>query len=101
MIQRTLRTLLAAAAVTLGMAAHAAGTVGNTLPADFPVIVDTSLGKAVIGFGAAGPVSRTPVIFLHGNNDTPFPTPGCNPNNGRIQAMAQFLADNGYATRVC
>ena len=96
MIQRTLRTLLAAAAMTLGMAAHAAGTVGNTLPADFPVIVDTSLGKPVIGFGAAGPVSRTPVIFLHGNNDTPFPT-ACNPF-GRMQALAQYLADNGYAT---
>ena len=39
---------------------------------------------------------RTPVIFLHGNNDTPFPT-ACNPY-GRMQAMAQHLADNGYAT---
>ncbi len=96
MIQRTLRTLLAAATMTLGMAAHAAGTVGDTLPADFPVIVDTSLGKAVIGFGAAGPVSRTPVIFLHGNNDTPFPT-ACNPF-GHVQALAQYLADNGYTT---
>ena len=98
MIQRTLLTLLATVALSLGVAAHAAGTVGTTLPPDFPVIIDTSLGKPVIGFGAAGPVSRTPVILLHGNNDTPFPTPGCNPNNGRVQAMAQFLADNGYAT---
>jgi pimeloyl-ACP methyl ester carboxylesterase len=66
------------------------------LPAGFAVIEDTSLGKPVIGFGAAGPAVRTPVIFLHGNNDTPFPT-ACNPY-GRMQAMAQYLADNGYAT---
>ena len=96
MIQGILRTLLAATATALSLAAHAAGTVGNTLPADFPLIVDTSLGKAVIGFGASGPVTRTPVIFLHGNNDTPFPT-ACNPL-GRVQALAQYLADHGYAT---
>ena len=64
-------------AVAACATAQASGTVGNTLPADFPVIEDTSLGKPVIGFGAAGAVSRTPVIFLHGNNDTPFPT-ACN-----------------------
>ena len=93
---KNLRYLLAAAATTLSLAAQAAGTVGNVLPADFPVIVDASLGKPVIGFGAAGPVQRTPVIFVHGNNDTPFPTQ-CNPY-GRMQAMAQHLADNGYAT---
>jgi pimeloyl-ACP methyl ester carboxylesterase len=75
---------------------HAAGIVGNTLPADFPVIEDTSLGKPIIGFGAAGPVVNTPVIFLHGNNDTPFPT-ACNPL-GRMQALAQNLADRGYST---
>jgi pimeloyl-ACP methyl ester carboxylesterase len=91
-----IRSLLGAVGAALALAAHAAGTVGNTLPADFPVIVDTSLGKPVIGFGAAGAVTRTPVIFLHGNNDTPFPT-GCNPY-GRMQAMAQFFADRGYAT---
>ena len=92
-IKRILSTLLFAG--TLG-AAHAAGVVGNTFPADFPVIEDTSLGKPVIGFGAAGPVVHTPVIFLHGNNDTPFPT-ACNPF-GRVQAFAQNLADRGYAT---
>lgn len=90
---RILATLLAAAAFG---AAHAAGTVGNTLPADFPVIEDTSLGKPIIGFGAAGTMVNTPVIFLHGNNDTPFPT-ACNPL-GRIQALAQNLADRGYST---
>jgi pimeloyl-ACP methyl ester carboxylesterase len=86
----------AALALALAAVAHAAGTVGSSLPEGFPLIVDTSLGKPVIGFGAAGPVTRTPVIFLHGNNDTPFATT-CNPF-GRMQAMAQFLADNGYST---
>jgi pimeloyl-ACP methyl ester carboxylesterase len=87
---------VAALSCALVAATHAAGTVGTTLPEGFPVIIDTSLGKPVIGFGAAGPVTRTPVIFLHGNNDTPFAT-ACN-RFGRMQAMAQFLADNGYAT---
>jgi pimeloyl-ACP methyl ester carboxylesterase len=41
-------------------------------------------------------VTRTPVVFIHGNNDTPYPT-ACNPF-GRVQAFAQFLADSGYAT---
>ncbi len=91
---RTLAALLVAAFGSL--TAYAAGSVGTSLPVDFPVIEDTSLQVPVIGFGAAGPVARTPVIFLHGNNDTPFPT-ACNPF-GRMQAMAQFLADNGYAT---
>jgi pimeloyl-ACP methyl ester carboxylesterase len=72
-----------------------AGTVGTTLPPDFPVIIDASLGVPVIGFGAGGPVQRTPVIFLHGNNDTPFPT-GCNPF-GYIHDFAQFFADAGYS----
>jgi pimeloyl-ACP methyl ester carboxylesterase len=40
-------------------------------------------------------VTRTPVVFVHGNNDTPFPT-ACNPY-GRVQVFAQFLADRGYA----
>ena len=77
------------------MVGSAAAQVGTSFPADFPVIVDASLGVPVIGFGAAGPVKRTPVIFLHGNNDTPFPT-ACNPL-GRIHTMAQFFLDDGYA----
>lgn len=44
--------------------AHAQGQVGSSLPADFPVIEDASLAKPVIGFGAAGAVVRTPVIFF-------------------------------------
>jgi len=85
----------AALAIAAGVAA-AAGTVGTSLPDGFPVIVDASLGKPIIGFGAAGAVQRTPVIFVHGNNDTPFAT-ACNPF-GRVHAMAQFLADNGWST---
>lgn len=91
-----LRRLVAAAALALSAAAQAAGTVGTSFPADFPVIEDASLGKPVIGFGAAGAVTRTPVIFLHGNNDTPFAT-ACSPF-GRVRALAQFLADSGYGT---
>jgi pimeloyl-ACP methyl ester carboxylesterase len=90
---RRVATLLITA---IAAAAQAAGTVGTTLPADFPAIEDTSFEKPVIGFGAAGPVHRTPVILLHGNNDTPFPT-ACNPGYGHMQRLAQYLADNGYS----
>ena len=97
------RSRIAAIAVTMFVlavigvtAAGAAGTVGTSFPAGFPSIVDASLGSPVLGFGAAGPVNRTPVILLHGNNDTPFPT-ACNPY-GEIHSLAQYLADHGYAT---
>ena len=92
------RWIRRAFATTLFAAAAAqAATVGATFPAGFPVIEDASLtGKPLIGFGAAGPVERTPVIFIHGNNDTPFPT-ACSPY-GRVQAFAQYFADRGYAT---
>lgn len=93
-LSRVLAVLLSAGALA---AAHAAGTVGTTLPADFPAIEDASLGKPVIGFGAAGPVTRTPVIFLHGNNDTPFAAGTCS-TSGKAIAFAQYLADRGYAT---
>jgi pimeloyl-ACP methyl ester carboxylesterase len=82
-------------ALALVAAAQASGTVGTALPADFPVIRDASLGTPVLGFGAAGALQHTPVIFLHGNNDTPFPTL-CNPY-GNMHALAQYLADNGYS----
>ncbi|WP_076997478.1 alpha/beta fold hydrolase [Variovorax sp. KK3] len=91
-----IRHAAALAAFVTALAAHAAGTVGTTLPAGFPSIEDTSLGRPLIGFGAAGAVRRTPVIFIHGNNDSPFAT-ACNPY-GRVQAMAQHFADNGYDT---
>jgi pimeloyl-ACP methyl ester carboxylesterase len=69
--------------------------VGTAFPSDFPVILDSSSGQPVIGFGAAGKVTRTPVIFLHGNNDTPYPT-SCNPY-GKMQAFAEFFHQAGYA----
>jgi pimeloyl-ACP methyl ester carboxylesterase len=100
---RTWMQWVAGAVTTLALAgaACAGGTVGTTLPADFPVIADASLGTPVIGFGAAGPVARTPVVFLHGNNDAPFPTftPAGVPCvvYGRVHAFAQYLADRGYA----
>ena len=95
-MSRLLGLALALLAVAWGAsAASAGGQVGTSLPADFPVILDASLDVPVIGFGAGGRVERTPVIFLHGNNDTPFPT-ACNPL-GRIHSMAQFFLDHGYA----
>ena len=95
-MKRWIRHTAAVATFFLAAAAQAAGIVGSTFPAGFPVIEDTSLAQPVIGFGAAGPVTHTPVILLHGNNDTPFPT-ACNPY-GSIQALAQYLANHGYAT---
>ena len=82
---------LAAATATVASAA----TVGTTFPPGFPVIQDASLAVPVLGFGAAGPVRRTPVILLHGNNDTAYPG-ACNPY-GQVHALAQYLADHGYA----
>jgi len=39
--------------------AHPNGVVGTTFPADFPTIIDASLGKPVIGFGGSdGRVER-------------------------------------------
>jgi pimeloyl-ACP methyl ester carboxylesterase len=93
------RLITAVAAVAMALAtagaAGAAGTVGTSFPVGFPTILDSSLGTPLIGFGAAGPVVRTPVVFVHGNNDTPFPTL-CNPL-GYIHSIAQYLADHGYA----
>src|SRR5215471_9356764 len=69
--------------------------IGTTFPDHFPVILNFYLGKPVIGFGSdVGRVEHVPVIFVHGNNDSPFAT-ACNPF-GRIQAFAQFFLDNGY-----
>src|SRR5471030_393935 len=93
------RKAAVAVAVMLGAAVLAGGamaaSVGTSFPAGFPAITDASLGTPVLGFGAAGPVHRTPVILLHGNNDTPYPT-ACNPY-GQIHSLAQYLADHGYA----
>jgi pimeloyl-ACP methyl ester carboxylesterase len=94
-LTRLAARLLLAASTCMAAASACADTVGTTLPEGFPVINDASLGTPLLGFGAVGPVTRTPVVFVHGNNDTPYPT-ACNPY-GRVQAFAQFLADNGYA----
>src|SRR5216684_1096545 len=78
---------------------HLNGLVGTTFPADFPRIIDASLGVPVIGFGGSqGRVERVPVIFLHGNNDTPFPTT-CNPF-GYIHNLAQFFLVAGHSPGV-
>ena len=91
-----MRRLLALACVLLALVlpGSASAAAGTTFPPDFPIITDASLGVPVIGFGGAGPVERTPVILLHGNNDTPFPT-ACNPF-GDVQALADHLLANGY-----
>jgi pimeloyl-ACP methyl ester carboxylesterase len=78
------------------VAAAAQAAVGTSFPPDFPVIEDASLAQPIIGFGAAGAVTRTPVIFLHGNNDVPFPT-ACQPFVGKIAQLANYLEARGYA----
>jgi pimeloyl-ACP methyl ester carboxylesterase len=79
----------------LGLASAAPPSIGTTFPDHFPVIRNFYLGAPVIGFGSdVGRIEHVPVIFLHGNNDTPFAT-ACNPF-GRIQAFAQFFLDHGY-----
>jgi len=94
---KRLLVVVAALAVCVALvgSAGASGTVGTSLPAGFPVILDASLGTPVLGFGTAGPLQHTPVILLHGNNDTPFPT-ACNPY-GNVHDLAQYLADHGYS----
>ncbi|MGH2987317.1 MAG: alpha/beta fold hydrolase [Solirubrobacterales bacterium] len=90
----TLAVALTAVAAT--SPARAEGPVGTSFPPDFPTIEDHSLGQPVIGFGASGVVERTPAIFLHGNNDTPYPT-DCNAAFGKIQEFAQYFHEHGYA----
>ncbi len=93
---------IATAVLQLGAAGAASAAppdkspqIGTTFPAHFPVIENFYLGKPAIGFGSdVGRIEHVPIIFLHGNNDSPFPT-SCNPF-GRIQAFAQFFLDHGY-----
>ena len=87
---------LIAAALSLSAAAPASPGLGTTLPPGFPTIVDASLGTPVLGFGAAGPVEHVPVVFLHGNNDTPFAT-ACNPLYGKIHDFAESFLARGYS----
>jgi pimeloyl-ACP methyl ester carboxylesterase len=92
---RRMLFLTAVLAAALFGGAGASATVGTSFPAGFAVPVDASLDQPVIGFGAAGPLRHTPVVFLHGNNDTPYPTI-CNPY-GAVHAFAQYFEDHGYA----
>lgn len=95
---RFLAGILAALAVPLVATQAVAGggkELGTSFPDDFPVILDASLRTPLIGFGSAdGPVARTPVIFLHGNNDTPFAT-ACNPY-GDLHDVAEYFLQHGY-----
>jgi pimeloyl-ACP methyl ester carboxylesterase len=93
-VRRSIGVLLALLALAPPAAAH---EIGTSFPEDFPEIRDASLGTPVIGFGASGPLARVPVILLHGNNDTPYPT-DCNANYGQMHDFAQYLHDEaGYA----
>jgi pimeloyl-ACP methyl ester carboxylesterase len=78
----------------LAASADVPATVGTSLPHGFTAPRNPYLGTPVPGFGASGRVKRVPVIFLHGNNDTPFPT-SCNPF-GYIHNAAQYFVDRGY-----
>lgn len=81
--------------ISSAMPVLAQSQVGTTFPPGFPVIINPHLGVPVIGFGSnQGPTAHVPVIFLHGNNDTPFPT-ACNPF-GHVHDFAQFLVNNGF-----
>jgi pimeloyl-ACP methyl ester carboxylesterase len=89
-----LSALVLAVVAALATAGTATSAVGTSFPAGFQTPTDASLGVPVIGFGAAGPIHRTPVILLHGNNDTPYPT-ACNPY-GDVHDLATYLETRGY-----
>jgi pimeloyl-ACP methyl ester carboxylesterase len=92
--------VLAATAAPLPTAtAQSRPQIGTTFPEGFAVPVDASLDAPVLGFGSAdGEVVRTPVIFLHGNNDTPYPT-RCNEDFGKIRDFAQSFLDAGWSPK--
>jgi pimeloyl-ACP methyl ester carboxylesterase len=89
-------------ALVFGLAVLAAGVaraqdvIGAAFPASFPAIEDASLGVPVIGFGAVGSATRTPVIFLHGNGGTPYDT-SCGMWPTLIHSMAQYFANAGFS----
>ena len=97
---RTRLTIAVVVALALAPAPAPAATasepVGTRFPAGFPEIRDSSLGTPLLGYGAAGPRTRTPVVIVHGNNDTPFPT-ACNAQYGFTHNLAQYLHDQGHA----
>ena len=94
-MRRLIAAAVAVCVLGVPLQAHGVDRIGTTFPKGFPVILDASLGTPVLGFGGAGRITRTPVILLHGNNDTPYPT-DCNSTYGAVQAFAQSLADRSY-----
>ena len=66
-------------------------------PAGFPVIDDASLGKPVIGFGAAGPVDAH-AGDLPARQQRHAVRHRLQPPTAACSALAQYLADRGYAT---
>jgi hypothetical protein len=102
-IKTIARHIAAALGVTLAVAggAQAQGTVGKEFPSGFMLPTDNAFNppRPLYGFGAAGPVTRTPVIFLHGNGGQPYSdTTTCASYGADIQRMAQYFANNGYST---
>jgi pimeloyl-ACP methyl ester carboxylesterase len=87
--------LVALASLLVPATARGAAQVGQSFPPGFPRLLDHSLHVPLTGFGGAGRITRTPVIFLHGNNDSVFPTT-CNGAYGKFQVFAQYFADRGY-----
>ncbi|HEX2293083.1 MAG TPA: alpha/beta fold hydrolase [Gaiellaceae bacterium] len=86
--------LLATSLAGMALAVSASAAIGTSFPTGFATPTDASLGTPVLGFGAAGEVERNPVILLHGNNDTPYPTL-CNPY-GDVHDLAGYLESRGY-----
>jgi len=94
-MKRTAAATIGLLSISLSIPVLAQPQVGTTFPPGFPVIINPFLGVPVIGFGSdQGHSDHVPVIFLHGNNDTPFAT-ACNPF-GHIHDFAQFFVDRGY-----
>jgi len=94
-MKRTAAATIGLLSISLPIPVLAQPQVGTTFPPGFPVIINPFLGVPVIGFGSdQGHSDHVPVIFLHGNNDTPFAT-ACNPF-GHIHDFAQFFVDRGY-----
>jgi pimeloyl-ACP methyl ester carboxylesterase len=91
-------SILSTAITGLHVEAKKSIALPTSFPAGFAVPIDRDLRVPVIGFGGFehGHLKHNPVIFLHGNNDTPFPT-ACNPFGG-IAKIAQFFLDRGYST---
>jgi hypothetical protein len=107
-IKTIARHVAAALGVTLAMAGGAqaqAPLVGQAFPAGFltsEIGWDTNTGSRWIGFGGAGPVTRTPVIILHGNDGTPYPVICADGSQGgrysmNVHGFATFLAGQGWS----